>query len=131
MKINTIVLATAALYAASTLQASTPQELFKQKCQACHTATKPQDRSSLVAPPIMGVMRHVKMSYNTQEEATAFIVDFVLEPTKEKSICKAQKVEKFGLMPSLKGSVTKDELKSIAKWLYSNYPPKGFRGGRR
>ena len=34
--------------------------LFKAKCAACHQTSRPQDMSTLIAPPVMSVMRHVK-----------------------------------------------------------------------
>jgi len=38
------------------------KELFKQKCVACHILGKPIEMSKLVAPPLNGIMRHLKMS---------------------------------------------------------------------
>jgi hypothetical protein len=111
------------------LFASNGENLFMQKCSMCHVTTPPQDRNALVAPPIFGVMRHVKMSYPTKEKAMVFMNDYVMNPSKEKSICKPQKIEKFGLMPAQKGNVTPKELEIITSWIYDNFPPKGFRGG--
>jgi len=108
--------------------ASTPEELFDAKCSMCHVKTRPTDMSKMVAPAIMGVMRHVKMKYPKKEDAVNFMVDYVLNPSKEKAVCMPMKIEKFGLMPSQKGAVTKEELKSISSWLFDNFPPKGFRG---
>jgi cytochrome c len=102
--------------------------LFDAKCSACHSKTRPIDRDKVVAPALMGVMRHLKMSYPDKTKAVAFIKDFTLNPTKEKSICMPQKIERFGLMPSQKGNVTKEELEVIASWMFDNFPPKGFRG---
>jgi hypothetical protein len=76
----------------------------------------------------MGVMRHVKIEYPNKKEAINFIVDYTLNPTKEKAICVNKKIEKFGLMPSQKKSVTKEELSLIAEYIYDNYPPVGFKG---
>ena len=103
--------------------------LFDAKCSMCHSKTRPTDMKSVVAPAISGVMRHVKMSYLSKDKAVEFMVDYVLNPSKDKAICMPQKIDRFGLMPSQKGNVTKEELESIASWLYDNYPPKGFRGG--
>jgi cytochrome c len=76
----------------------------------------------------MGVMNHVKMNFDSKEKAMEFMIDYVLNPSEEKSICKPQKIKRFGLMPSQKGVVTKQELEKITSWLYDNFPPKGFRG---
>jgi len=105
------------------------QNLFTSKCSMCHVTSMPQDRSKLVAPPLMGVMRHVKMSYPKKEDAVAFIVEYVQQPTKSKAVCMPQKIARFGLMPSQKGNITPQELQKVASWMFDNYPPSNFRGG--
>ncbi|NOZ90757.1 MAG: c-type cytochrome [Epsilonproteobacteria bacterium] len=104
------------------------ENLFKTKCASCHTMTKPTDMSNLVAPAIMGVMRHVKMSYPAKDKAVAFMKDYVLNPSESKAICMPKKIKKFGVMPSQKGVVSEAELDVILPWLYDNFPPKGFKG---
>jgi len=110
------------------LLANEASTLFNAKCAMCHVTSRPSDMSTLVAPPIMGVMNHVKMTYPNKEDAVKFIVDYVQEPSKSKAVCMPQKIQRFGVMPSQKGNVTPEELEAIASWLYDNYPPKGFRG---
>jgi mono/diheme cytochrome c family protein len=102
--------------------------LFDTKCASCHSKTKPTDMDKVLAPALMGVMRHVKMTYPNKDEAVKFMVDYILEPTKEKAICMPQKIERFGLMPSQKGNVTEAELTQITSWMFDNFPPAGFRG---
>ena len=106
------------------------EKLFTQKCMGCHLSTKPtQDQlKTIVAPAIMGVMRHIKKEFSNKKEAVDFIVEYTLNPTKEKSICRPKKIKKFGLMPSQKENLTKEELQLIAEYLYDNFPPENFRG---
>ena len=111
-----------------TLYAQDGAALFDAKCAACHQTSRPSDMSTLVAPPVMGVMRHVKMKYTTKEEAVAFIADYALDPQVSKAVCMPQKIKRFGLMPSQKDKVSKDELQTIASWMYDNFPSKGFQG---
>ena len=109
--------------------AADPAEiLFDTKCATCHSKTRPADMSKVVAPALMGVMRHIKMTYPNKDEAVKFMVDYILEPTKEKAICMPKKLERFGLMPSQKGNVTEAELKTITSWMFDNFPPADFRG---
>ena len=108
---------------------SNAQNTFDTKCSMCHIKTMPQDRSKLIAPPLMGVMRHVKMSYPNKQDAVAFIVDYVQNPSKSKAVCMPQKISRFGLMPSQKGNITPKELEEVASWMFDNYPPANFRGG--
>lgn len=101
--------------------------LFKTKCAACHQISRPNNMSTLVAPPVMGIMRHIKMTYNKKEDAVKFISTYVVNPQESKALCMPNKIKRFGLMPSQKRNVTPEEIESIASWLYDNFPPNGFR----
>ena len=120
-QIKTIALAM--LILAPLLQADNPKHLFEQNCKSCHAITKPKNKNEVIAPTIMGVMKHIKVEFNSKEKAVEFISDYVLNPTKQKAICQPEKLEKFGLMPSLKGVISKDELKRLSFWYTTpNYP---------
>jgi hypothetical protein len=100
------------------------KKLYDVKCATCHTPTRPNsmaEMNALIAPPMEGVMFHLKTSFNTQEESKKFIKDYVINPTKEKAMCMPQKIQKFGLMPSQKGVVTEDELDKIIAYLSEQY----------
>ncbi|NOR55325.1 MAG: c-type cytochrome [Sulfurovum sp.] len=127
MKKSITLLALAAtLLLTSNVYAETSGEaLFEAKCASCHVKMRPSDVSTLSAPPIMGVMRHVKMTYVTKEEAVRFIAEYALNPQESKSVCMADKIKRFGLMPSQKGNVTKDELTLIGAWMYDNFGSRG------
>ena len=130
MKLKNTILTLGSLVALSYFAnaADTGEVLFDTKCAACHSKTRPTDMSNVVAPALMGVMRHVKMTYPNKEDAVKFMVDYIIEPSKEKAICMPQKLERFGLMPSQKGNVTEAELTKITAWMFDNFPPEGFRG---
>ena len=127
---KTLLITVALLSTVTAATAQNPETLFDNKCGICHVKTKPADMSSLIAPPLMGVMRHVKMKYPTKEQAVPFMVDYVLQPSKTKAVCMPQKIQRFGLMPSQKGNVTKAELEAITAWMYDNFPLAGFKGGQ-
>lgn len=125
-----ITLALLALVAGTALFAHDGEALFDEKCAVCHIKTRPtpETRSSLVAPPIMGVMMHVKEAFpGNREGALAFIKAYVVNPSAEKAVCPS--IRRFGMMPSLKGAVTDAELDAIAGYVYAVYPPKDFHPG--
>ncbi|MEA1954236.1 MAG: hypothetical protein U9O24_07565 [Campylobacterota bacterium] len=130
MKKHIILLTLGAIFTfTSSATASEKAEgLYDAKCAMCHIKTRPTDMSKVVAPALMGVMRHIKMTYPNKDKAVAFMVDYILEPSREKAICMPKKIEKFGLMPSQKGNVTKEELTQITSWMFDNFPPADFRG---
>jgi len=114
------------------IEDSEGEALFKAKCTACHITSKPEDMSTLIAPPIMGVMMHVKNGIKGKDDlekranSIAFIVDYVQNPSAEKSLLEPHAIERFKVMPSLKENITAEELKIIANYLYDNYPPQGM-----
>lgn len=95
------------------------QDLFKTKCLSCHVYYRPDDISKLVAPPIKGVVRHLRSNFSSQKEIIEHVKDFVINPTKEKAICPS--VGRFGLMPSQKDLVSKEELEIITKWMLNKF----------
>ncbi|NPA04330.1 MAG: cytochrome c [Epsilonproteobacteria bacterium] len=103
------------------------EQLFKQHCVMCHSLSRPEDRSKMVAPTIAGVMFHIKEKYPNKEDAVRFIVDYVRSPSYDKAVCPS--VQRFGLMPPL--NLPQEDLEAIASYLYDNFPPEGFkhRGG--
>ncbi len=127
-KITLLTLGTIVAFTSWVQAAESAEALYDAKCAMCHTKTRPTDMTKVLAPALMGVMRHIKMEYPNKDEAVKFMVDYVLEPSKEKAICMPQKIERFGLMPSQKGNVTEIQLTTITSWMFDNYPPEGFRG---
>jgi mono/diheme cytochrome c family protein len=119
MKNSIKIVTLCSILASGTLFAQdSAQELFVQKCAICHVLKMPTDHSKMVAPPARGVMFHMGEAFKSKEEIKKHIVDFVLEPTKEKAICKS--VKRFGLMPSQKGNISKEELSKVADWMIEN-----------
>ena len=127
MKFKTILftLGAAWLFTPSVYAETSGEALFEAKCASCHVKTRPSDISTLVAPPMMGVMRHVKMTYKTKSEVVTFITEYALNPQESKAVCMPEKLKRFGLMPSQKGNVTKEELTTIAVWAYDNFGNQG------
>jgi cytochrome c len=108
------------------LFANNAKEIFTQKCAICHTDKSIDNR---IAPPARGLMLHLKENFKTDKEIISHINSFVLNPTREKAICKS--IKKFGLMPSLKGSISRQELSMVSKWMVEHIKPKelGFFEG--
>ncbi len=123
---KTILLISAAVTLATA--AGDGRALFEQKCLQCHMDKKPSplQKMRMKAPPIFGVMFHVKEVYKDKKSAVDFIVDYIMEPSKEKAVCMPRSIKRFGLMPSMKENVTKEEAYKIAEYIYDNFPPKGF-----
>ena len=131
MKLTTKLLTLAGILLLSTpVYSQDGASLFEAKCASCHVTTRPADISTLVAPPAMGVVRHVKMTYNTKESAVKFMVDYILNPDEKKAVCMADKIKRFGLMPSQKENVTSEEVQTIATWMYDSFGGQGMGQGK-
>ena len=110
--------------AGSTLFASSGEALIKTKCATCHTLEIPKAEimPSFKAPPMDAVMFHMKDVISDESEMKAFILDYVYNPDASKSVCESNKVQKFGVMPSQKGKVSKEELAAISDYMIATYP---------
>jgi len=108
------------------------QVLIQNNCASCHTLgmLHPSTISSLPAPPMNAVIFHLKSEHKSYEKQKKFIVNYALEPKPEQSVCDMTKVKKFGVMPSLKGKISKENLNRIAIHLLANFPSKEFIASR-
>ncbi len=114
---------------ASVAQAApTGEELTKTKCASCHMLEVPEPAMipKLTAPPLHSVLFHLKLDIEDPKEQKAFIIDYALNPKASKSVCESNQVQKFGVMPSQKGLVTKEELALIADYSIKTFPSKAF-----
>ena len=109
--------------------ASTGAELLEKKCASCHMLEAPEFHQipTLKAPAMDAVVFHINLAKEDNKEKKAFIADYVLNPDASKSVCESNKVAKFGVMPSQKGSVTKEELALIATEMLEKYPHQSFK----
>jgi len=128
LKLTLLTLGTLMAFTSFAQATQSAEGLFDAKCAMCHSKARPTDKDKVLAPAVMGVMRHIKMEYLNKDEAVDFMVDYILEPSQDKAICMPQKIERFGLMPSQKGNVTQEEAIVITSWMFDNFPPADFRG---
>jgi len=107
-------------------EAAEAEKLFRLHCTLCHTTrnVSSAEKSRLLGPPVDEVMYHVKEKYPIREDAVKFMADYILEPKVEKALCAS--MDKFGLMPSMKSSVTPKEAKEIASMMFDVFPRPEF-----
>lgn len=104
------------------------EALVQKKCASCHILGMPTPEvlPTLTAPAMEAVLFHVKLAYQKTADVKKHIIDFAENPDLSKSVCESNKVAKFGLMPSLKGKVSAEELNIIADYLIKSYPTDQF-----
>jgi len=109
------------------------EALLTKKCATCHNLEMPpMTTPDEIAPPMMAVAFHVydfvKVSTPAERhaKAMAFVKDYVISPSKEKSFCDAKSLESYGVMPSQKGKVTEDELEAISLYMFDHYNQENY-----
>ncbi len=102
--------------------------LLEQKCAKCHNLDMPpKSYEDEIAPSMMAVTFHLKDFIKSttpsdhESKVVAFITDYVMEPSREKSYCDKASLDSYGVMPSQKGNVTPDELEAIAHMMYQTF----------
>jgi len=112
----------------SILFANNGAELIKANCALCHMLTSPTPDMipTLKAPAMDAVMFHVKLDITKKKDIKAFIIDYTQNPAASKSVCESNKVQQFGVMPSLKDQVSEKDLATIADYMIDHYPAPKF-----
>lgn len=109
------------------------EALLVKKCSKCHNLDMPPKTfADEKAPPMMAVTFHVRdfMKVNNPSEKKQKFIDFVsdyaLNPSAKKSFCDKKSLKTYGVMPSQKGKVSKEELEAIAAYMFEHYDPQKF-----
>lgn len=111
MKVRIILISWTLLFSSSAFALENGSELFDRLCGICHTKQGPPT----IAPPVFGVVNHVRQAYPAKEEFVQRIVSWVKEPNAENALMRGA-IRKFGLMPKL--GYSDNEVKLIAEYLY-------------
>ncbi len=141
---KSLVIGSIIALAASSLLAKeprAPQELFVKKCAMCHLMERPETKEArklMAAPAIKTVMAGSIITLDAlegpmsdeklRETSIEFIKDYLFNPSKDKANCEDFVVRKYGVMPSMKGFVTKEEMDILIPWVYDNFKPEKTKG---
>lgn len=113
--------------------------VYKKHCASCHiemisAAEVRKNLSKMKAPPMVEVANRIKSNIVIADEdeyvhrrvVTLFIREYIQNPQVEYTMCDPMAVEKFGVMPSLKDKLTKEERTAVAEWIYDRYEGVAF-----
>jgi mono/diheme cytochrome c family protein len=87
------------------------RELFERYCIACHQL----EGAPKVAPPVFGVINHVKQRYPEREAFIQRVVEWVEEPNPADSLMPGA-VRRFGVMPKM--NFPAEDVRKIAAFLF-------------
>ncbi|MFA6187656.1 MAG: c-type cytochrome [Sulfuricurvum sp.] len=124
---------------AMTLLGADGYKVYQNNCMKCHAEmmTKAEvlkSFHSLKAPPMVEVSNKLKNNIRIMDEDNdvkrrviiAFVKDYIDNPSIQYSMCEPMALEKFGVMPSLKGKLNEAQKQAVAEWVYDRYEGKTF-----
>ena len=90
---------------------------------------------TLKAPPMVEVSNRLKENVVISDDDNdvkrrviiAFIKDYIENPSVQYSMCHPMAIEKFGIMPSLKGKLSEEERQAVAEWVHDRYSGVTFK----
>ncbi|GEM_PF-3353287 len=104
------------------------KKLFTKNCASCHATvlgvvnTGGYDNSYITsAPYVVDLVKKLKEETQTKEKFTQFIKEYIQNPNKRKSLYGKRAIKEFGLMPSLEGVLSEDEIIQLSNFLYETY----------
>lgn len=86
--------------------------LFQLVCAMCHSVEPPMK----TAPSMSHVSAFYLREYEDFEAAVTAMVDFLKEPTVERSVIPAMAIEQFGLMPA-QAHLSDAQLEAVARYV--------------
>lgn len=114
--------------------------VYQKHCASCHVEMMEKKEvirtlHTLKAPPMVEVSHRLKENVIISDDdddvkrrvIVAFVKDYIENPDIQYSMCHPMAIEKFGIMPSLKGKLSEKERQSVAEWVYDRYEGVEFR----
>lgn len=128
MKILSVLLAATSIWGAD------GYHVYQKYCMKCHVEMMEKTEvmkhlGDLKAPPMVEVSNRLRENIIIADEdddvkrrvTIAFIKDYIENPSVQYSMCHPMAIERFGIMPSLKGKLTDDERQGVAEWIIDRY----------
>lgn len=125
---------------ATFLHGTDGRSVYQKYCMQCHVEVMEKKEvikhlNTLKAPPMIEVSNRLKDNVIISDEDSdvkrrviiAFIKDYIENPSIQYSMCNPTAIEKFGVMPSLKGKLSDEERQMVAEWVYDRYEGATFR----
>lgn len=115
-------------------------KVYQKQCMQCHVEMMEKSEvlrvfKTLKAPPMVEVSNRLKENIRINDDdemikrrvVVAFVKDYIENPSIDYSMCHLGAIDRFGIMPSLKGKLTEDERQAVAEWVYDRYKGVNFQ----
>jgi len=124
-KTTTLLIALSATFSMLNAEEPTGESIFNAKCSTCHTKEMPKSKKDMKAPPMAKISAKIKYDFDDNKtKSVEFIADYIQNPDQEKSKCMARAVKRFGVMPAIGKSMTKEDRQTVAEWVVDNFTQK-------
>lgn len=107
------------------LSAQPGDDIFSNNCASCHAEILGiandggyDNKYITQAPYITDLVAKLKEATASKEEFSIFIKEYIENPEKRKSLYGKKAIKEFGLMPSLKGAMSDEEINILVDYLY-------------
>ena len=134
----------AGLVATVALNAQTGTEIYEAKCAMCHKMQPMMDKQKMMqmskeermsmkekmmktmkAPPMSKVSAKIKFDLKDDKAAfVAFVKDYIVNPSADKSHCMPMALKHFGVMPAIGKAMSAEDIDAVANWLHDNFSQK-------
>jgi len=114
--------------------------VYQKHCMKCHAELMEKKEvlnviHTLKAPPMNEVSNRLRENIVITDDdddvkrrvTIAFIKDYIENPSIQYSMCHPMAIEKFGIMPSLKGKLSETERQAVAEWIIDRYNGIAFK----
>lgn len=128
------------LFTALGLYGAEGYSVYQKHCMQCHVEIMEKKEvmrvlHTLKAPPMVEVSNRLKENVVISDDdddvkrrvIIAFIKDYIENPSVQYSMCHPMAIEKFGIMPSLKGKLSEEERQAVAEWVHDRYSGVAFK----
>ena len=109
-------------------------KVFQKNCASCHVEFMEKKEvlkkfKTLKAPPMNEVAFRLNENIINLDDdddvkrqmIIVWIKNYIDAPSMEYSMCHAGAIERFGIMPSLKGQLNEAEKQAVAEWILDRY----------
>lgn len=93
------------------------KRVYDNVCATCHTIVPP----ATLAPPMAHIVRHYRQVLPNDQAVAARIVEFVRNPSVERSLMPEHARERFGLMPAQQ--LPDNQLRAVAAYVLTLRDP--------
>lgn len=128
------------LFIAAGLYGADGYSVYQKHCMQCHVEIMEKKEvlkviHTLKAPPMNEVSNRLRENILIADDdedvkrrvTIAFIKDYIEHPSVQYSMCHPMAIEKFGIMPSLKGKLNENERQAVAEWIIERYKGINFQ----